>query len=88
MKSKMAIKYLEVIINANLNFREHVEFICKKASVIQGAVTKMMPNIIESNPFQRRLISRVVMLLSNMADCTLLGGNEKETVHFVLPQCD
>ena len=60
MRSKRAIKYLRVIIDDRLNFKKHVTTIGEKASVTQGALTKMMPNIGGPNPLKRRIISKVV----------------------------
>ena len=42
IESKRTIKYFGVIIDDSLNFKEHVKFIGEKASIIQGALTKMM----------------------------------------------
>ena len=45
IESKRAIKYLVVISDVRLSFKEHLKFICEKASVTQGTMTRMMPNI-------------------------------------------
>ena len=60
IESKRAIKYLGVIIDDKLNFKEYVKYIGKKASVTQAALARMMPNIGGPGPFERRIISVVV----------------------------
>ena len=45
IETKRAIKYLAVIINRRLNFKEHVKFIGEMASVTQIALTRMMPDL-------------------------------------------
>ena len=52
IESKRAIKYLGVIIDNRLNFIEHVKYIGEKASVIRGALERMMPNIGGPGPFK------------------------------------
>ena len=42
IESKRVLKYLGVIIDVRLNFKEHVKYIGEKASVIQGALARMM----------------------------------------------
>ena len=61
IESKRAIKYLEVIIYDRLNFKKHMKYIGEKASVTQGALASMMPNIGRPDPFKRRIISALVM---------------------------
>ena len=60
IESKRAIKYLGVIIDDRLNFKEHVKYIGEKASVTQRALVRMMANIGGPGPFKRRIISAVV----------------------------
>ena len=55
IESKRAVKYLRVIIDDRLNFKAHMKFIGEKASLTQGALTRMMPNIGGPNPFKRRI---------------------------------
>ena len=45
IESKRAIKYLGVIIDNKMNFKEHVKFIGEKASATHEALTWMMANI-------------------------------------------
>ena len=55
IESKRAVKYLRVIIDDRLNFKEHLKFIGEKASVTQGALMRMMPYIGGPNSFKRRI---------------------------------
>ena len=50
-----------MIIEDRLNFKKHVIFIGEKASVKQGELTRVIPNIEEPNLFKKRIISRVIM---------------------------
>ena len=56
IESKRAIKYLGIILDDRLNFKQHVKYIGENASVTQGALARMMPNIGRSGPFKRRII--------------------------------
>ena len=60
MESKKTIKYLGVIIDDKLNFKEHVKYIGEKTSVTQRVLARMMPNIGRPDPFKRRIISALV----------------------------
>ena len=71
IESKRAIKYLEVIADDRLTFKEHVKYIDEKASVTQGALARMMPNIGGPGLFKRRIILAVVTSI-------MLRGNDKE----------
>ena len=79
IESKRTIKYLTVIIDDS----NHVKFIDEKASVTQGALTRMMPNIGEPNSFKRRIIcynvDNVICFLS-MVRGTLRGHDKQDTV--------
>ena len=57
---KRAIKYLRVIIEDRLNFKDHVKYIGEKASVTQGALARMTSNIGGPGPFKRSIILAVV----------------------------
>ena len=48
------------IIDDGLNFKAYLKFFDEKASIIQGALNRKMPNIGVPNPFRRRIISRIV----------------------------
>ena len=56
-ESKNAIKYIAVIVEDRLNFKEQVKFIGEKISVTQGPLARMMPNIGGPSPFKRWIIS-------------------------------
>ena len=58
-----SIKYLRVIIDDRLNFKEHVKYISEKASVTQGVMARMMPNIGRPGPFKRRIPLTVFTIL-------------------------
>ena len=60
IESKRAIKYLGIIIDDSLSFKEHVKYIGEKASVTQRALARMMPNIGGPDPFKKRIISAIV----------------------------
>ena len=48
---KRAIKYMVVIIDDRLNFKEHVKYIDEKTFVTQRALAKIKPNIGGPGPF-------------------------------------
>ena len=50
---------MEVIIDDRLNFKAHVKYIGEKASVIQGALTRMMEKLGGPGLFKTRIISAV-----------------------------
>lgn len=58
--SKESLKYLGVIIDNRLNFESHVDFSSKKASKMQGALARIMPNIGGPNYEKRVLLANVV----------------------------
>lgn len=60
IKSKDAIKYLGVMLDNRLNFKSHVESMSKKASGIQAALCRILPNIGGPGYARRILLSRVV----------------------------
>ena len=67
VESQRSIKYLGVIINGRLSFKDHVKNIGAKASVIQGALARMTPNIGGPGILKKRIISAVetsIMLLA------------------------
>ena len=65
-----------MIIDDRLNFKGHVKFIGKKISVIQGTLTRMMPNIGEPNSFERRLLYACPIWLEALS----AADNKEETV--------
>ena len=60
IESKRAIKNLGVIVDDRLNCKEPVNYIGEKASITQGTLARMMPNIRGLGPFKRRIILAVV----------------------------
>ena len=70
IESKTLIKYLVVIIDNRLNFKEHVNYIDVKASVTQGALARMKPTIGEPGPIKKRIILVVVTSIM-LYDCPI-----------------
>ena len=58
--SKPAIKYLGVIIDTKLSFREHLEYACQKAASATTALAKMLPNIGGPKHCRRLVLAGVV----------------------------
>lgn len=58
--SKPAIKYLGVMVDNRLQFREHVDYTSEKASRVQAALSRILPNIGGPKYSRRLLLSRVV----------------------------
>ena len=58
--SKPAIKYFGVMIDGKLNFKQHIEHTCKKASTTSMALARMMPNVGGPRHTCRLLIAKVV----------------------------
>lgn len=60
IQSKNSVKYLGVMLDNRLNFREHIIHASDKASKVQGALSRIMPNV-GGPKFKRRvLLARVV----------------------------
>lgn len=57
--SKPCIKYLGVIIDARLSFKDHINAVCDKASNVSGALMRLMPNIGGPRQIRRRLLATV-----------------------------
>lgn len=60
INSKESIKYLGVMLDNRLKFRPHIEYSSKKASQIQAALARIMPNIGGPGYPRRLLLARVV----------------------------
>ena len=58
--SSPKLKYLGVILDNRLNFRSHVEYCSEKASRVQAALARIMPNVGGAKQARRTLLSRVV----------------------------
>ena len=88
IETKRAIKYLGVIIDDRLNFKEVVKYFGERTSVTRGALATMMPNIGEPGPFKRRIISTV--LTSIMPDACPMWSEELSvgTTRMILPSVD
>ena len=45
IRSKENVKYLGVLLDHRLNFRDHLEYIANKVNIIVGYLSRLMPNI-------------------------------------------
>ena len=54
------IRYLGVVLDARLNYKEHITNVSRKASAVQGALSRIMPNIRGPRQTRRRLLATVV----------------------------
>jgi len=60
IRSSESIKYLGVLLDNRLSFRPHVEYVTQKAAKMQGALSRMLPNIGGPKVGRRLLLARVV----------------------------
>lgn len=60
IRSKESLKYLGVIIDNRLNFKCHVQYAADKASKLQSALARMLPNVGGPKPQKRLLLAKVV----------------------------
>lgn len=58
--SKQAIKYLGVMIDNRLKFAEHIHYTSEKASRVQAALSRIMPNIGGPKFVRRLVLSKVI----------------------------
>jgi Reverse transcriptase (RNA-dependent DNA polymerase)/Endonuclease-reverse transcriptase len=58
--SKRTIKYLGIMIDDKLSFRSHLEYMCTKASNINVALSRMLPNVGGPRSSRRILLASVV----------------------------
>ena len=58
--SRSLIRYLGVILDARLNFKEHIKIASRKATLVNRALSKIMPNIGGLRQIKRRLLATVV----------------------------
>lgn len=54
------IRYLGVVLDARLNYKEHIASVSRKASAVQGALSRIMPNIGGPRQTRKRLLATVV----------------------------
>lgn len=59
IKSKPAIRYLGVIIDTRITFKDHLRAVSVKAAAVNGALTCILPNIGGPQGARRRLLSMV-----------------------------
>jgi len=60
ISSRPAIKYLGIMIDARLSFKDHLDYASKKAAVINNALTRLMLNTGRPGHEKRKLLSSVV----------------------------
>lgn len=60
IESKRAVRYLGVMIDDRLNFKDHIEFMVDKATSKFAAISRMMPNIGGPRSSKRLLLVKVV----------------------------
>ena len=58
--SKPCIKYLGIMVDARLSFKEHIEYVSDKAAIVNGALSRLMPNFGGPRQNRRRLLASVV----------------------------
>ena len=59
IRSKENVKYLAVLLDHRLNFRDHLEYTANKANKIAGYLSRLMPNIGNSRQKSRNLMTSV-----------------------------
>lgn len=60
IRYKPAIKYLGEMVDNRLQFKDHASYTSKKASQVQAALSRILPNIGAPKYIRRLLLSRVV----------------------------
>lgn len=60
IKSSPYIKYLGVILDNRLSFKEHVNYTNAKAARVQTLLARLMPNLRGPKPVSRKLLSSVI----------------------------
>ena len=58
--SKQSIKYLGVMIDSKLTFKEHLTYTIRKCAATTGALAGVMPSLGASSQGKRQLLVRVV----------------------------
>lgn len=57
--SKREVRHLGVMLDDRLNFNNHVDYVCKKATVVISALSRIMPNNSAIISSKRRLLASV-----------------------------
>lgn len=60
VESKPSVRYLGVMIDARLNFKDQVEHACSGAAAVGGALSRLMPNVGGPKAGRRALLASVV----------------------------
>ncbi|XP_041449669.1 uncharacterized protein LOC121404394 [Drosophila obscura] len=68
MKSQDSIRYLGVMLDNRLSYRANLEYVSQKASRMQAALSRILPNIGGPKAGRRLLLSRVVASILLYAD--------------------
>ena len=58
--SQPFIRYLGVMLDARLNFKQQVEHVCTKASAVRVSLSQLLPNVGGPKQIRRSLLSSVV----------------------------
>lgn len=57
--SKREVRHLGVMLDDRLNFNSHVDYVCKKATLVISALSRIMPNNSAISSSKRRLLASV-----------------------------
>lgn len=60
IQSQPHIRYLGVTLDTRLNFKEHITLASRKAAAVNGALSRIMPNIGGPRQIRRQLLATVV----------------------------
>lgn len=77
--SKPSIKYLGVIIDARISFKTHLDTTSEKAGRVQGALSRIMPNVGGARQSRRLLLGNVVTSILMYGAPIWAGAMEKCT---------
>lgn len=77
--SKQSIKYLGVMIDNRLTFKEHLTYISRKCAAATGALARIMPNLGGPRQEKRQLLMRVVRSIALYAAPIWAEAMDKKT---------
>ena len=60
IKSSHSLKYLGVILDNRLNFKEHINYVSAKSASLQRSLARLMPSTGGPKPAKRRLLATVI----------------------------
>lgn len=91
INSVQAIKYLGVMVDDRLKFKNHVEYACDKAAGVTNALSRLMPNVGGPRQSQRLLISRVtnsvILYGAPIWEGSLRNSSKKEMLSIFRRNC-